>query len=290
MTQVLGSLADLASEADVFLVDQFGVLHDGITPYPGAIEALVRLKAAGKTVVLLSNSGKRARPNEERLLGLGFQPGSWDLFLTSGEVAWQRFSGKLDHPALPAKTRCLMIARDQDRGAIAGLDFQLVHFSEDAEIVLLSGSEGDRYPLVHYHDLLAPAVAAGAHCFCTNPDKVMLTSRGPKFGAGAIAELYEILGGKVTWIGKPFPEIYRVALRLLGNPDPARVIGIGDSLEHDIAGARAAGLSSALTRSGILADHSEAELEDLFEAHARPDFILPRFAWTDKPAEPAKSE
>ena len=82
----LNGLAELADRFDVFVLDQFGVLHDGSTPYPGAVDALRLLKAAGKHILLLSNSGKRSAPNEARLVRLGFEPDSWDHFLSSGEV------------------------------------------------------------------------------------------------------------------------------------------------------------------------------------------------------------
>lgn len=271
-------LADLAARFHIFLIDQFGVLHDGTAPYPGAVDALARLKARGKTVVLLSNSGKRAVPNEKRLLALGFAPESWDVFLSSGEVAWRDFAGELGAPRLPAGTRCLLIARDGDRSAVEGLGLTLVDNGAEAEIVLLTASEGDRFDLDHYRALLEPAARAGVRCVCTNPDKIMLTPVGPRFGAGRIAELYEELGGIVAWIGKPFPAIYQAALHATGHPDPARVVGIGDSIEHDIAGAKAAGLSAALVRSGVLAELAPADLDALYEAHgARPDYVLPAF-------------
>ncbi|HUG62819.1 MAG TPA: TIGR01459 family HAD-type hydrolase, partial [Methylomirabilota bacterium] len=270
----LTDLAALAERHDVFLVDQFGVLHDGVAPYPGAVEALAALKAAGKRVVLLSNSGRRASVNEERLVGLGFLPGTWDLFLTSGEVAWRRLSGGLGEPAVRPGTRCLLIARGGDRSAVDGLDLTLVDDGRDAEIVLLSGSDGDTVPLERYRALLEPAAAAGAPCLCTNPDKIMLTPVGPRFGAGAIADLYAELGGAVTWIGKPYPEIYRVALDAMGNPAPDRAVAIGDSIEHDIAGAKGVGIAASLVRSGILADLSPGELRALCRHHgAEPDTV-----------------
>ncbi|WP_245518906.1 MULTISPECIES: TIGR01459 family HAD-type hydrolase [unclassified Mesorhizobium] len=276
----LRDLADLAGRYDHFLIDQFGVLHDGSVAYPGAIEALSKLKAAGKSVVLLSNSGKRSAPNEDRLVGLGFKRGSWDIFLSSGEVAWRRFAGLAGHPGLASGTRCLLIARDGDRSAVDGLDLELVDDAGRADIILLSASEGDRFELDHYRHLLAPAAQAGVPCLCTNPDRIMLTRSGPRFGAGRIAELYEELGGRVEWIGKPYGAIYEAALDRLGNPARESVVGIGDSVEHDIAGASGAGLSSALVRSGILAAMSGQELDELFAGHgARPDFVLPSFVW-----------
>lgn len=275
--QPLSGISELAAQFDYFVLDQFGVLHDGAAPYPGAVEALSRLKAAGKRSLLLSNSGKRSAPNEARLVRLGFEPGSWDHFLSSGEVAWRMLAAELSDTV---NARCLLIARDGDRSAIEGLPLIVTESGADADIVLLSGSEGDRYDLDYYRRLLEPAAARGVRCLCTNPDKVMLTSVGPRFGAGRIAELYEELGGVVEWIGKPLPRIYEAALELLGNPALGRVVCVGDSIEHDIAGGRAAGLNTALVATGILETSTATERERLFAEHgAPPDFLLPAFAW-----------
>lgn len=273
----LSAIRDLAERFDVFILDQFGVLHDGTTPYPGAVDALVQLKQAGKRTLLLSNSGKRSAPNEARLVKLGFVHGSWDHFLSSGEVAWQSLRKQLGNVA---GLRCLLIARDGDRSAVEGLPLTLVETGEEADIVLLSASEGDRHDLGHYRQLLQPAAARGAKCLCTNPDKIMLTSVGPRFGAGRIAELYAELGGAVTWIGKPFPEIYAAALDMLGNPEPTRAVCVGDSVEHDISGGQGAGLRTALVMTGVLETSSQAEREQLFAEHgATPDFLVRTFAW-----------
>jgi len=273
----LAGIRDLADRFDVFILDQFGVLHDGTAPYPGAVETLVRLQEAGKRTLLLSNSGKRSAPNEARLAKLGFVPGSWDFFLSSGEVAWLNLRKQL---ADGAELRCLLIARDGDRSAVEGLPLTVVETGEEADIVLLSASEGDRFDLDHYRRLLQPAAARGARCLCTNPDKIMLTSVGPRFGAGRIADLYAELGGEVTWIGKPFPEIYAAALDMLGNPDPARVVCVGDSVEHDISGGQGAGLRTALVMTGVLETSSHPERERLFAEHAAtPDFLVRTFAW-----------
>jgi HAD superfamily hydrolase (TIGR01459 family) len=274
---MLSGVRDLAERFDVFVLDQFGVLHDGVEPYPGAVEALIELKAAGKRILLLSNSGKRSAPNEARLVKLGFRPGSWDHFLSSGEAAWLSLQRSLrDRAGL----RCLLISRDGDRSAVEGLPMVLVESSAKADIVLLSASEGDKYDLDHYRQLLAPAAARGVECLCTNPDKIMLTTAGQKFGAGRIADLYAEMGGPVTWIGKPFPEIYAAALDILGNPDPADVVCVGDSVEHDIAGGGSAGLAAALVTTGILEQAPAAEKAKLYAEHgATPDFLLRTFAW-----------
>jgi len=111
-----------------------------------------------------------------------------------------------------------------------------------------------------YRTLLAPAARRRTPCMCVNPDKLMLTASGNAPGAGRIAEIYEELGGDVTWVGKPFPEIYRAASELSQVQNPRDVLCVGDSVEHDIAGANWFGAFAALVRTGILAGLSEREL------------------------------
>lgn len=276
--QIMSGVRDLADRFDAFLVDQFGVLRDGRGPYPGAAEALVDLKRAGKKIIILSNSGKRSAENDRRLAALGFDAQSWDWFLTSGEVAWTIL--RSESQAGPATRKCLLISRDGDTSPVDGLDMARTDNGEDADFILLAASEGDLHPLSHYEALLSPAARRGVPCLCTNPDKIMLTANGTAFGAGRIAELYEELGGTVRWIGKPFPDIYAAALDFLKPIDPSRICCVGDSIEHDIAGAAGAGLRSVLVTTGILDTATEAEREALFISHgAVPDFILPTFTW-----------
>ncbi|MCO5063612.1 MAG: TIGR01459 family HAD-type hydrolase [Rhizobiaceae bacterium] len=272
----LGGVRDLVPMFDAFLIDQFGVLHDGSAPYPGAVETLTNLKSTGKTIVLLSNSGRRSAPNEERLLRLGFRKGSWDSFLSSGEVAWRMLATSPDH----AGRNCLLLARGGDKSAIEGLPLNLVETGNDADVVLLSGSEADTYDMDHYRRLLEPAATRQVPCICTNPDKIMLTPVGPRFGAGQIAEVYAGMGGPVKWIGKPFPEIYDAAKELIGHALAARTACIGDSIEHDIAGGQQAGLSTVLVATGVLDSLSDGERAELYKKHgAAPDYLLPAFAW-----------
>jgi HAD superfamily hydrolase (TIGR01459 family) len=273
----LPGIAGLIDTLKVLLLDQFGVLHDGHRPYPGVMDCLSAVRAAGKKIVILSNSGKRAEANERRMTELGFDPSVWDVFMSSGEAAWRMFADGAD---FKPGVKCFLISRDDDRSAIDGLGLELVHEAAGADVILVTASEGDRFDLDHYRRMLSAAAKAGVRAICTNPDKVMLTSAGLKFGAGRIAELYEELGGKVTWIGKPFPAIYEAALAAVGNPPRGRVLCIGDSPEHDIAGAKSAGLASALVRTGIHAASSDAELQALFAKYnAVPDFILPSLVW-----------
>ena len=275
---MINGLHELSGRFDAYLIDQFGVLRDGRGPYPRAAETLRQLKASGVRIVILSNSGKRSAENDRRLAALGFDRDSWDWFLTSGEVAWRLLQAEAG--AGDGKRRCLLISRDGDTSPLDGLAFERAESGEDADVVLIAASEGDLHDLSHYEALLGPAAKRGVPCLCTNPDKIMLTRQGTAFGAGRIAELYEELGGTVRWIGKPFPDIYRTARAFLGDIDPSRVCCIGDSVEHDIAGATQAGFRSILVKTGILSGASPQMLEQLFNDHgSRPGTVIDRFIW-----------
>ena len=249
MTGADAALADLIARYDVFFIDQFGVLHDGSNPYPGAVAALRAIKAMGKPIVLIGNSGKRAENNRTRLKGLGFDEDCYDIFVSSGEVLWHRLKDEIVQS--DRSLSCYFVGRDDDRSAVEGLNIQVVDDSRDAELVLLTGCRDDVDDISYYERLLVDASEAKTPCICSNPDKLALTPTGLKFGCGAVADLYERSGAPTTRIGKPYPEIYQFAIKRLidaGFQDPrgAKTLCIGDSVEHDIAGGIAQGFDTAL--------------------------------------------
>ena len=271
------ALDEVLPRYDVFLLDQFGTLHDGTAPYPGVLRALRKLRTAGKRVVLLSNSGKRAGDNLQRLSRMGLPATLFDDAVTSGEAALALLAAGRIEAARGAR-RCLLLERDGDGRLLESVGLAAVPAAE-AELVVIAGSEGERRPLASYEEELAPLARAGVPALCLNPDKTMLTPRGPAFGAGRIAELYQRLGGSVSWIGKPYPAIYAATLESLGNPPRARVAGIGDSIEHDIAGANAAGCAAWLVRTGIASGLDDAAILSECRRHgATIDGILHRLS------------
>lgn len=264
---------DIVDPYGLFLVDQFGVLRDGDGPYPDAVDCLVRLRAEDRRVVILSNSGKRSAINEERLVRLGFPRSSFDIFLTSGEVVWRLFAdGGLKRP----KT-CLVLSRNGDTSPVDGLGITLTDDPTKAEMVLIAGSEMPDRSLAEYEAILAPCATRQVPAVCANPDMTMLISSGKAPGSGHIARLYERLGGTVTWVGKPHPTIYWMARALTGLTE-AKALGVGDSIEHDIAGAKGVGADAALILAGIHSGASDLEAE-YAEYGARPDYVLDRFVW-----------
>jgi HAD superfamily hydrolase (TIGR01459 family) len=276
------TLNELSALYDVFFIDQFGVLRGGEAAYAGAALALARLKAQSKTIVILSNSGRSGPYNIARLAQLGFDSAAFDHFVTSGDVALALLETGLFPIERSRQTRCLTIASGEDRALADRLGFSSVAYADDADLVIISGSETERIPLAAYRELLQLAANRGVPCICTNPDVHKLVGEALLPAAGAIAALYEEMGGVVTHIGKPYVDIYRHAHALCGFPDKARIVSIGDSLEHDIRGAVTFGIDGVLAMTGVQAHVSEAALPvHMQEAQAAPRFLLGSFVWSE---------
>lgn len=244
----IAGLREVAPRFDAFLVDQYGVLHDGARAFDGAADCLRALRAAGKRVAVVSNSGKRAAQNRRRLEGLGFEAALVDAVVTSGETCRAALA------ALPAGARVFVLARDGDRSPLEGLTLAETDDPAEADAVLLAGVEPERRSRDAYRALLAPAAAKGAPLLCANPDATMYTAAGPAFGAGVVARDYAAAGGPARLFGKPGREIFDAALAALGVADPARAVMLGDSPAHDLTGAAAAGCGWVFVEGGVQAD------------------------------------
>lgn len=259
----LPSLAALPPRYTVLLLDQFGVLHDGRSPYPGAREAVAAWAAAGKTMVVLSNSSRRADAALAKLAQLGFD--GLSLCVTSGEVAHARLTDRPDGWWRGLGHRVLHITWSA-RGAISldGLGLSLVPPDDlaSADFILAHGTEGVALPdgsvreldLESVRGLLGEAAALPRPppFLCANPDLATVDGPSLRTMPGTLAAWYEAAGGgPVVLLGKPGADIYAAALALAGNPPPSSVLAIGDSLEHDVAGAAACGIDALFVGGGI---------------------------------------
>lgn len=288
MTAWISGLAQLDGRYDAFIVDQFGVLHDGRAPYPGAVEALQRLADLGRPVVVLSNSGKRSAANMARMAELGIPPTLYAAFLSSGEVAWRLMAdGSL--PELRDRgNRALVIARHDDRSITDGLDLVRVADPAQADFVLLAGLDGITQSMADFEPALRVAADRGLPMLCANPDMAAVTADGVVFATGQVAARYAELGGAVRTIGKPHRDIYTACAGWLNGAPPDRVAAVGDSLGHDIVGAVVAGHASILVTCGAHAaelspgnpvdDGRLAELCD-DQGYPQPDWVLAGFVW-----------
>ncbi|MEM9248901.1 MAG: TIGR01459 family HAD-type hydrolase [Pseudomonadota bacterium] len=271
MTRLLDTLSAVAPDYDAVVLDQWGVLHDGSTPYPRAIAALEGMLRGGVRLAVLSNSGKRAAPNADRIAAMGFAPELFETVMTSGEALWQDIAA-----GRQSASRLLPIERAAgDAAAWAkGLDVVLVDDVSNADAILLMGLPDKAAP-----DAFAPRLAAALErdlpVYCTNPDRASPRAGGVTVvSPGALAHDYAARGGRVLFYGKPHLPVFRAVEAALGVA-PARLLMVGDSLEHDIAGAEAAGWASAFVRGGLHAaafrsGDTSAALTRLVRAEAAP--------------------
>lgn len=275
----LDSIDSLIEQFGCFLVDQFGVLHNGFTPYQGAADALRKIKAAGHRVVIISNSGKRAANNVERMNSLGFDDSCFDRLVTSGEVAWHLLQSKRIGENVPDGASCFFLSNNNDRSAVEGLNLTEVENVEKAEVLLLSGQHLDQAGLHRLYDTLSVAIDRQVPCICTNPDKIAYAKSGKVFSSGTVAEWYEEQGGEVIWLGKPYSEIYEHILAMEDISNKEQVVCVGDSVEHDIVGGCRQGMQTVLVRTGINDHLTDDQLEEIFVKHrCEPTFVIDEFS------------
>jgi HAD superfamily hydrolase (TIGR01459 family) len=251
---LLSGLGELAARYDGFVLDLWGVLHDGTRPFPGVLETLEQLKRRGKRLAVLSNAPRRAALVEQRMNEIGIPPGLYDHVHSSGEETWQHLRHR-DEPFYAALGRRLyMIGPARDDNMVAGLEVERVAEVEAAEFILNTGPWGWDETIAGYESVLEAGARRDLPMVCANPDLVVVFGGRRIICAGALAQRYEALGGRVRWHGKPFPSVYETCFAQLRVEDRRRILAVGDSLRTDIAGANAAGIDSLLVAGGI---HSE---------------------------------
>lgn len=247
---VLSGAGPLLTGYDVALCDVWGVVHDGVEAYRAATEALERFRACGGTVVLVSNAPVPSHEVARMLDGKRVPRAAWDAIVSSGDIA-------LAHIA-DAGFRSLHRIGPLDRDAaffaeLPAADAPLGH----AEGIVCTGLNDDRTETADsYRPLLDAALARDLPFVCANPDLVVDVGGTHYLCAGAIAEIYETMGGTVYWAGKPYPVAYETAIDAAGRirAEPVarhRVIAIGDAVRTDLAGAARAGVDALFIASGI---------------------------------------
>ena len=247
----------------VWFCDIWGVLHNGVTPFPVTVATLKRHRARGGKVILVTNSPRSSAGVERQLLEIGVDPESHDRIVTSGDVTQALMTahggGKVFHLG-PAR----------DHSIYAGTGVARVPL-EDAKAVLCTGLFDDvNDRLEDYDALLSEMRSRGLAMICANPDKIVKKGDRILYCAGKLAEIYAARGGTVLMAGKPFSPIYDLAFaearRLAGRTvDRAEVLAIGDGPETDIRGAADYGLDAVLVADGVTdaaqgLDAAEAEV------------------------------
>lgn len=293
--RILPGIATVAEAYDGFVLDLWGVIHDGHTPYPDAIDCLTRLHAAspGQTarrrIVMLSNAPRRASGVIEAMSAMGIERTLYDEVVTSGELTWQALKSRADAWHGGLGHRCLHIGPQRDHGLFAGLDVSLVDDPSKADFIVNTGPWRDEERVEDYMPLLRDCAARNLPMICANPDLEVIRAGTRIICAGALAAHYESLGAPVRYHGKPYRGAYESCLAAMGLTDRARIVAIGDSLATDIKGAADAGIATVLVTSGIHAEElglaygehpDAARLDDAFQRRGiRPHAAIAAFRW-----------
>lgn len=283
-------LYELMDSYDGFILDQWGVLHNGIQPYDGVVEALAHLKQRKKQVVILSNSAKRADDNVERLKKFGFKPSHYKTVVSAGEVAWQGLKDRKDAPFKGLGSPCYLISRPDDRGLLSDLDIQTTDDIEQAQFILITSFNAPAVKIEDLDPILKKAIAKKIPAICANPDLISVYGNERLMGPGAVAKRYHELGGMTHMIGKPHRAIFRYCLQLFDDIMPSRILVVGDSIQHDIAGGSAADIDTAFILSGIHAaafkpgmtpEQTRRSMEHLCQNYGsvRPNWLLESLVW-----------
>ena len=255
---VLNHLSAVADDYDVLLCDVWGVIHNGRESWPAACDALTRFNEKGGHVVLISNSPRPSSDVISQLDGLDVPRSSWKRFVTSGDATRAELAKRAPQAALA-------IGPDRDATTYEGTGLQLVDTVEGADFVSVTGLVDDATETPEsYRAILSEAADKGLDLICANPDRVVQKGDNLIYCAGALADLYEELGGKVIMAGKPYAPIYDLALieaeALMGRPvDRSRVLCIGDGVITDVVGAQSQNLDCLFIAQGIHGDKVKGE-------------------------------
>lgn len=277
---IIPAIAQLAQGYDAWLCDVWGVMHNGVRAFPGAVDACRRFRERGGTVLLVSNAPRPASAVARQIGGLGVPEDAYDAILTSGDLTRSLISKRPDQ-------RLFHLGPARDKPLFDGLDLQFAA-AEEAEVIICSGLYNDDVETPSDYTSLLEAVARRrVPMICANPD--LTVERGSRivYCAGALAAEYERLGGQVTYAGKPYRPIYERAFEMIADlrkgPVPLdRILAIGDGLKTDIRGAADAGIASIFVASAVHVpgEFDAAAVTRLFSGtDCRPIAAVPALVW-----------
>ena len=280
-------LSQIADAYDAILCDVWGVIHNGREAFPAACAALARYRAERGPVVLISNAPRPSRALHGQLEGVGTPRGAWSAFVTSGDATRALLAERAPGPVWK-------LGPDRDDPLYEGLGLQFADRIEDAGFICATGpfDEENETP-DDYLGRLELARSLDLEFICANPDRMVQKGDRLVLCAGAIADAYQAMGGRVTMAGKPHAPIYRrciaeLAVQLGRAPDLARVLCIGDGVSTDVRGAQRQGLDCLFLWSGVhaadlldgaAAGSAERAAAFLAKHEAVAKYAMPELVW-----------
>jgi HAD superfamily hydrolase (TIGR01459 family) len=286
MTRVIQGLGEVASRYDLLLCDVWGVVHNGREAFAGPCAAAGRWRRERGPVILISNSPRPSSDVIPQLDALGVPRGAWSALVTSGDATRVLLAARAPGPAWA-------IGPERDAVLYEGLDLSFSGPQAAAFITCTGLVDDETETPEDYRKVLSLAALRGLPMICANPDRVVQRGEKLVYCGGALADLYQTLGGKAVMAGKPHAPIYEASLaeagRRLGRPvDRTRILAVGDGLATDVAGANAQGLDILFVASGIHGAETtqpgggfDAGLADavLAKAGAHAAYTMGELAW-----------
>jgi HAD superfamily hydrolase (TIGR01459 family) len=249
---LLPHFSTVAPDYDVLLSDVWGVVHNGIVAFPAACDALMRARAQGASVILITNAPRPSEAVLRQIDKLHVPREAYDAIVSSGDVTRSVIRSR------PGQTLFHM-GPARDHSIFTGLDIKFAPL-DSADYVVCSGLVEDETETPEdYRPQLELMLKRKMFMLCGNPDVVVERGHKLVYCAGALADTYRTMGGEVLYAGKPYKPIYDMALakaaEAAGKTAPLkRVLAIGDSVRTDLTGAHAAGIDFLFVTSGIHAE------------------------------------
>ncbi|MES2608281.1 MAG: TIGR01459 family HAD-type hydrolase [Pseudomonadota bacterium] len=276
------SLASIADQYDVILIDVWGVTHNGVKPFSKAIAAYEALKAMGKTLVILSNAPRLPEVTRERLSAMGIDDAMFDDVMTSGLECYAALRDRSNAFYQDLGNKLYHIGPERDRTVFEGLPYTQVENVDDADFMIITGTDGWEKNADAYKERLTRAFNRNLPAICANADKLVQVGDQLVICAGTITDVYRGMGATNIYThGKPNTGLFKAAHALANakrheDVPLSRVLMLGDSLATDIRGSNLYGIDCVLTLSGVHAGMTQAMLPELFEQYqALPTYIMP---------------
>jgi len=259
----------IIKEFDLFFIDIWGVIHNGISLYDESVNVLSEIENLNKEYVLLTNAPRPNKTVMNFLKKLGLEESKCKKVFTSGEAALKYLES--DYKNL----KFFHIGPERDFDLFKLFEKNKVNRIEDCDFLLCTGlfDEYDKN-LEYYKKLLKDNFSK--KMICTNPDLIVDRGEEREFCAGTIAKLFEDIGGEVNYFGKPYPLVYNLSTNIKNK----KILCIGDNLNTDIKGANNQNFTSLLISNGIHKKEVKNNFEKLMKIYdVKIDYIQSSLKW-----------
>lgn len=291
-TKFCAGISDISDGYNAFIIDQWGVLHNGHKPYDGVTECLKELKERKKIIILLTNSDLKAEDNKKALKALDIGPSLYDYIVTAGELVHQGLSNQSEGVFRDIGRRCLLLGEQSDRNLLKSLDIEVTYDPAAADFLLITSCDKPEATHDEFDGILKQAARKRLKAICTNPDSRALIGSKFLMGPGLIAKRYQDFGGVVHFIGKPHKPIFQHCISILQSEDiyPGQTAVIGDTMPHDIIGGSLVEMDTCLVTGGLHSGafrtaQNRADVDKALNilsaqyGNVRPTYLVQRLKW-----------